>query len=517
MQKQAAKKRVAGVVIAAAVIAAVLLWVFWPKSDSADAYAQELQQQTITLTDVYYEAQIMTHKVLHADNTQVDYQTWYRGMEKACRLWQDVENECAKLDNVCGCAAGQQDGGHPLEEAGEAVGSLFSVRTAYAYSAEQISAVFDAAPAGQRLKKLAAFLGTDAKTAYQVLKGTQAEVTQQAYADEDFYRKCETAAVVIKDAAKVGFFAGSIALSGGLSASFSAVEGAAIIAGGTDLMLEIYEDHATIAYGEGNDTTMVIKDLRKGTKPLAAILGLSNLASHAIDQLGYLSDSTLSLFQNDEVLGFCVRDKKDLQKLKMSGMDYADIAYWAGENGVNLDWKNSPNLTLKPEDVEDVDVAVPEAADTQPAASPAVTEPAATQPAATEPAATVPPEETASASDFDLDTFVLGTWESIDYWAGDMDETGHYTNYTVDNKGYTYFLRFAPDGSAVYDERHDATGEICEGVWAFQYVVDGSRINFFENGTLMYTLYYNAEDGIIYCVDPQMLTTNGTYRTFIKR
>ncbi len=488
-----------GIAIALVVLiaATVVFFVFLPKNDE-NAIANKMQQQTIAVTDAYYDAQIMTYKVLHTDNTQVSYDTWYRGIEKARLLWQEVESQSSILNDIC--SEGNDD---ILEDVGDAVGSLFGMGTAYAYSQSEINAVFDHAPAGKRLKTLAKYLGTDAKTAYNVLKNTQSEISKQAYADADFYQKCETTATVIKDAAKVGFFAGSVVMSGGATATYGLLEGACIIAGGTDLVLEIYEDGATIAYGEGNDATMVIKELRKGSKPLAMILGLSNLAGNAIDQLGYLSDSTLSLFQNDEVLGFNIKDKTNLEKVEMTGMDYADIAYWAQQNGVNIDNITSQDLTLTPQDVQDVNVDVPESTDLQTA----TTQTAVTQ---------APADGNVSSNDFDIDTYLVGTWESIDYWGGPLDENGHYTNYTADNKGYTYFMTITADGTATIDERNDSTGKIYEDIWVFQYVIDGTKINMYKDGAFQCVFYFNSSDGIIYGTDIQYLNTNGTYRTYVR-
>ncbi len=462
--------------------------------------AEDLQEQTIAVTGAYYEAQIFTYKVLHVDST-VDYNTWYRGMEKACALWEEVAYQSKRLEAVCDAVLEETD--PSLQDLAATVGNFFETRTAYAYTQKEINAVFDAAPAGKKIKTLAGYLGTDAKTAYNILKGTQAEIAKEAYAQADFYQKCETAAVVIKDTAKVGFFAGSIALSGGTAATFGLLDGACTIAAGTDLLLEIYENGATIAYGEGNATTAVIQDLRKGSKPLAAILGLSSLTSHAIDQLAYISDSTLSLFQSDEVLGFNIKSS-DTGTIELTGMDYADVAYWASANDIDLEITATQDLTLTAADVQNVDIAAPGEsvlASAQTSAS--------------------GPSETTSGFDlpdnnFDLELYLIGTWQSIDYWGGDyLDEDGHYIDYTADNNGYTYIMTIV-DGYLSIDERNDNTGTIADNVWAYNYVVDGPRVDLYTQEDYQFTFYYNPDDQMLYCVKLETLRTNGTYRVFYK-
>jgi hypothetical protein len=282
-------------------------------------------------------------------------------MEKVCQLWEEVEVQSKTLDTSCDKVIASASKNSRLDKR-IFTENIFRTPTAYAYTQQEINAVFDAAPAGQRLKTLANFLGTDAKTAYNVLKNTQAEITKEAYKQEDFYRKCETTATIIKDTAKVGFFAGSLVLSGGTTASFGLLESACVVAGGVDLVLELYEDGATIAYGSDDDVTMVIKDMRKGSKPIAMILGLSNLAGNAIEQLGYLSDSTLALFQSDEVLGFNIKGSKEISKIQVASMPSEEVKEWTKDQ--DIDTKITPmkdtDLKLSIEDVKDIKIDIKE-------------------------------------------------------------------------------------------------------------------------------------------------------------
>jgi len=74
--------------ILAAIVVIVLAVVFIGGDDPVE----KLQQDTVNLAETYKDAQIMTYKVLNTDNTQVDYDTWYKGMEKAGQLWQEVDD-----------------------------------------------------------------------------------------------------------------------------------------------------------------------------------------------------------------------------------------------------------------------------------------------------------------------------------------------------------------------------------------------------------------------------------------
>jgi len=494
--KNNSKKLLIGILASftAFIVIAVSVILLLPKGPDSSMLSETLQQETISLTDTYYDAQILTYKVLNVDNTQIDYDTWYRGMEKACSLWQQLDEQCTKLDLICNDVIENTSSGTQNNTFQDAVGSLFTLREANAYTRNEINAVFDAAPAGQRIKALANFLGTDAKTAYSVLKNTQSEITKEAYEQESFYEKCETAATVIKDAAKVGFMASTIAYQGGFAATYSLLEGAGIIAAGTDLFLEIYEDGATIAYGEGNDYAAVVKDLRKGSKPLAAIFGLSNLTGNAIEQLGYLSDSTLALFQNDEVLGFNIKNK-NLSNEELYGMDYADLQYWANANGIDLQIAPNGFPKLTADDVADVDIDVPGAS--------------------TEPSAIVSPEVSDDVIAGDLNQILIGVWQGTDYWGDGYGDDGRYISYHVDNQGEISYLTFTESTASFQYVRED-TGENDGMPTVFQYTLDGNTINLYSDGTLQFCVYYNPSDGNIYNTDPVYLTTNGTYRLYAK-
>jgi len=127
--------------------------------------------------------------------------------------------------------------------------------TAYAYDRNEISNVFDKAPAGKKIATLAKYLGVDAKRAQMILNQDQNQVTADAWNEAgDALNKLEKSAVVIKDGCKIAGFVGTTALTGGSAALLtgSTLSKAAVIVSGADLTLEIGNDAASIALGNNN-------------------------------------------------------------------------------------------------------------------------------------------------------------------------------------------------------------------------------------------------------------------------
>jgi hypothetical protein len=152
-----------------------------------------------------------------------------------------------------------------------------------AYSKQEISDVFDKAPAGKKIKTLAQFLGVDAKKAFQILKQDQAQVEADAWNEAgDTFQVLESSATVIKDGAKVGAFIGGIIVSGGTSAiaAGSTITQVAVVINGADLTLEITDDAAKIALGNHNKISKIVSDARIVTEPISTILTITDIPNN---------------------------------------------------------------------------------------------------------------------------------------------------------------------------------------------------------------------------------------------
>ena len=107
------------------------------------------------------------------------------------------------------------------------------------------------------------------------------------------FKKLEVSAIVIKDGCKVAGFIGAAAMTGGATAGASLgsagvgsallggsaglTEGTIMIIAGTDLMLEVSEDAATISLGDNSKVTKSISKIRSVTDPAASLLSIKDI------------------------------------------------------------------------------------------------------------------------------------------------------------------------------------------------------------------------------------------------
>jgi len=157
------------------------------------------------------------------------------------------------------------------------------LNSALAYDKQEISMVFDKAPAGKKISTLAKYLWVDAKTAFRILKNDQAQVEADARNEAwDTFQKLETSAVLIKDGCKVAGYVWWIAIWWGVSAlaGKSLLIQVTTIVWWADLVLEVTDDGAKIALGNQNKISSIVSDVRTVTEPIAWILTISDIPNN---------------------------------------------------------------------------------------------------------------------------------------------------------------------------------------------------------------------------------------------
>lgn len=233
------------------------------------------------VAQAYEAASLQTNRVMTASPSQVSYDTWKAGLENALRRWNDLHGALKRLDAATQAVA---SAGEPSLLTAFLQGVLsFTATPCHAYTKEEISAVFDAAPAGRRLRTLAKHLGTDVRRARKVLDMTQEQIKAEAWNKAgDEFETLENQARVLKDASKVSLQVGGTMLTGGVaSGTASLLAKGALLVQNADLVLEIGEDASRIALGHNHKVTSILATAKQVTGVPATIMGFKGLFSIA--------------------------------------------------------------------------------------------------------------------------------------------------------------------------------------------------------------------------------------------
>ncbi len=204
------------------------------------------------------------------------------------------------------------------------------------YTAEEVNAVLDRAAQGQKIKTLARHFDVTAGQAAGIVYRIQLEVSEQAYKDEVFYGRRETACRYIKTGSKVGVFICGTIASGGATGVMSAGEGAAFLIQGADMAMEINEEAAYIAYEiEGKQSAKKalegIQNIRSVTAPAASIVGLKDLNGAGFDKFMLMKDTAFDA-QEGKVLAIQVTDPTK-GKMEVAHVTPEQLTQWKQDKG----------------------------------------------------------------------------------------------------------------------------------------------------------------------------------------
>ncbi len=296
------------------------------KTEPKDIYGE-----TLKISKEYLKLRYETDLVL-TEAEKYTYENWNKEVDEINKSWEKLEKDAVNLEIEAGKISNQKTSWKLSKEI-------------LAYDKNEISNVFDKAPAGKKIATLAKHLGVDAKTAYKILKQDQAQVEADAWNEAgDTFQKLETSATVIKDGCKVAGFVGGIVITGGTSAvaSGSLLTKAAIIVGGADLTLEVTDDAATIALGNHNKVSAIVSSVRTVTEPLASILTISDIPNNLKTGFEKFSvvmvavDQFNSAAQDGKIVGIKLPvynpDKKE--KVEAVVMNVDEIDKWMKENNI---------------------------------------------------------------------------------------------------------------------------------------------------------------------------------------
>lgn len=315
--------------------------------------SQEVLRDTIGLSQEYFDLRWQTELILTTASSYPDYETWNKEMTKLVSAWENYEQKAKDLGEAAAVFAGEKK----LSRLDLSPLSLIS--PASALTAQEITNVFDKAPAGKKIKTLASHLGVDAKHAYAILKQSQAEIEAGAWTEAgDTFQKLETSAVVIKDGCKVAGFVGGVIISGG-AAGFAAagtVTKAAVVVSGVDLALEVTEDGANIALGNNNKVAELVGNVRAVTDPAATILNITSVPDNLVSGFDKFNAVMLALdqFRNAAQEGKVVGVSLPVYEGKAKAEAAGKIEAVAIDDNEVADWLSSLGLERISGDFEEV-------------------------------------------------------------------------------------------------------------------------------------------------------------------
>jgi hypothetical protein len=274
---------------------------------------------------LYADNYLRTNQLAHVARNS-DFVSFQKYMDNLIYSWQKLETLSNELEALT------------EEITQENKINISFLETAYAYyDKDEITRMFDAAPAGRKIRTLAKKLNVSAKKAYSILKMSQAELEAEAWNQAgDTFENLENGAKAVKNGCKVGLMVGGTIATGGSGTvtTMSLLEKTTLIVNGADLVLEIGEDTANIALGYNNEATAVISDVRTLTKPATAILGVTNLydADDTLDAFMFGLDQANAVINQGEVLGIKIKDGQ--KTIETNTIKKEDTEKWLEENKI---------------------------------------------------------------------------------------------------------------------------------------------------------------------------------------
>lgn len=258
------------ILVATALILLVIVGVvFFTRPNQVE---QDVLASTYDYSKEYLLLRFRTDEILVNAEAYPDYETWDNDMTTLIQDWDKLAQEAQQLEVSTS------------KQAELAAINFELVQSAQAYTAKEITDIYDKAPRFKGIATLAQHLGVDAKRAQLILNQAQDETTAEGWTEAgDTLQKLETSAVVIKDGCKVAGYVGGVVITGGAAGGFAAVgtlTQVTTVVVGVDLALEVTEDSAQIAFGDKNKVSSFVKDVRTVTEPVASVLTITNIPSN---------------------------------------------------------------------------------------------------------------------------------------------------------------------------------------------------------------------------------------------
>ena len=287
---------------------------------------QTLNEATAIALRQYIYARLLTEELAAADFKAMPMDEIKNAAEKATLAWEMAKRFADSAEDIAGSALllmGEDAAAPtaandtqqvqfmtlaatPTSAANVAGGAKEFDPNAWA---DSLTKQYDALKGAKRYQQLAQQLGTDAKSAYEQMTLAQEILRNQATADAAFWDKLTKAAQAAKTASKVGLLGISMVATGG--GSVALLEGAGLLVGGVDCMVDVAETGSTILLGDNNQVAVAFGDIKERLGPVSSLVGLATLnpsgigkaAKDTTEALVYITDSLVDLFYEDKIVG----------------------------------------------------------------------------------------------------------------------------------------------------------------------------------------------------------------------
>ena len=304
----------------------ILIFFLVPKLTTNKASNQkEIFSNTISISKNYLNLRKETDRILLEAKNYKTYKEWNKDLTVIINKWEDLITQSDKLWKQA------------IIYSKWTKNSFNFSNIVFAYSSQEISNVFDKAPAGKKIATLAKYLGVDAKRAFKILQNDQEFVKADAWNKAgDTFQTLETSAIVIKDGCKVAGFVWWVIISGGAAgiAGASTLSQTALLVNGADLILEVSEDGATISLGNNNKVSEIIGKIRSITEPAASILAISDMPGNLekgfdkFNAIMFGADQLRSVVQDGKIIGI---DISSTGKIEASSLTKQEAKDWLKE------------------------------------------------------------------------------------------------------------------------------------------------------------------------------------------
>ncbi len=320
------------------------------KGGLSESSEQIVIENTYNISNKYVSLRNQTENVLVNARSFSNYKEWNDEVTRIMKDWEELDKQSSLLEKI---ANNMADGKI----------SFNLIQTVTAYDKQEISNIFDKAPAGKKIATLAKFLNTDAKKAFKILQQDQNQVTADAWNDAgNKLKDLETSAIVLKDACKVTVTIGTVIATGGTAAvaSASTLTQSAVLVSGADVVLEVSSDVAKITLGDGNKISNVIDTARVVTEPLATILTITSIPENIGTKFEKFGAVMVGLeqfngaVQEGKILGveISTNNKNNTEEpVKVAILEKSELQKWIESNATKTE-PSSSEVTTQTEEKE---------------------------------------------------------------------------------------------------------------------------------------------------------------------